>query len=262
MTTSFEKLQDGLTDLARRSEEIDRLWQTRVVELEDKVKETLSDSRLLTYQNAELERKVAQQKPEMEKVIDARLATSRKLRNAYRVIVDLAERVSCVVQVILLSPLALTFAIESQIVDGNLIQSTKEEVGEVLTEAYNSMERSQASDSSPESEETIRGRDQDRHQNSEPVTPVGRLEEPCPSTASSVADYSTTASAINSSPGSSSLSIHAPQSETSTTSEGPWQIHYSKIPGSSEGTCGPVSPNRLVQHLGLKKELVCRFSFR
>jgi hypothetical protein len=152
------------------------------------------------------------------------------------------------------------FAIEPQAVDGNGIQLTEEEIAEVLTEAFAS-DRSQAIDSSSESDGTERGQDQDRRQSSKPATPAGRLEEPHPSAAGSVADDLTNAS-INSSPGSSSFSVHGAQSQTAASSEGPWQIHYSKIPGSSEGTCGPVLPNMLVERLGLRKELVCRFSFR
>ena len=94
MTTSFSKLQVRLTDLSHRSEEVDEFWQTRVVELENTIKETVNGSRFLSKRNAELERRIAQQKPEMESAIDARMASFRKLRNAYKVIVDLADRVS------------------------------------------------------------------------------------------------------------------------------------------------------------------------
>jgi len=99
MTTSFSKLQVRLTDLSHRSEEIDESWKTRVVELEDRIKAGLHNSQFLTHQNAELERKIAQQKPEMDRAIDARLAIFRKLRNAYKVIVDLAEKVSSLAKV-------------------------------------------------------------------------------------------------------------------------------------------------------------------
>jgi hypothetical protein len=94
MNASFSKLQVRLTDLSSRSEEVDEFWQTRVVELENTIKETLNTSQFLSHQNAELERRIAQQKPEMDNAIDARLATVRKLRNAYRVIVDLANKVN------------------------------------------------------------------------------------------------------------------------------------------------------------------------
>jgi hypothetical protein len=97
MTTSFSKLQVRLTDIARRSEEVDQFWQTRVIELKNTAKATLDDCQLLAHQNAKLEHKIAQQRLEMDKAIDARIAIFRKLRNAYRVIVDLAERVSCLV---------------------------------------------------------------------------------------------------------------------------------------------------------------------
>lgn len=94
MTTSFSKLQVRLADLSRRTEQVDEFWQTRVFELENTIKETANGSRFLSQQNAELERRIAQQKPEMDNAIDARMASFRKLRNAYRVIVDLADRVS------------------------------------------------------------------------------------------------------------------------------------------------------------------------
>jgi hypothetical protein len=94
MTTSFTKLQVRLTDLSRRSEEADEFWQSRVVELENTIKETLDSSRFLSHQNAELERRIAQQKPEMDNAIDARMASFQKLRNAYKVIVDLADKVN------------------------------------------------------------------------------------------------------------------------------------------------------------------------
>lgn len=96
MTTSFLKLQVRLTDLSRRSEEDDDFWQTRAVELKNTIQETLQKSQSLSDQNAELERRIAQQKPEMDKAIDARLATVRKLRNVYRVVVDLADKVNSV----------------------------------------------------------------------------------------------------------------------------------------------------------------------
>jgi DNA-binding transcriptional regulator GbsR (MarR family) len=93
MTTSFSKLQVRLTDLLRRSEEVDEFWETRVTELENTIKETVNNTRLLTHQNVELEHRIAQQKPEMDNAIDARMASILRLSNAYRVIVDLANKV-------------------------------------------------------------------------------------------------------------------------------------------------------------------------
>lgn len=93
MNASFSKLQQRLIDLSRRSEEVEDTWQTRVIELESTVDDTLNNARHLSDLNEELKHRLAQQKPTIENAIDARSATFRKLRNAYKVIMDLAERV-------------------------------------------------------------------------------------------------------------------------------------------------------------------------
>jgi len=238
MTTSFSKLQVRLTDLSRRSEEVDEFWQTRVVELESTINETANGSRFLSQQNAELERRIAQQKPEMDNAIDARMASFRKLRNAYRVIVDLTDRMF----------------------DANGNPLTEAEFGEVIDDAL----AAEGSPSSSDSTKTIRGRGRDGNEPATKTTrsrPASRLEEPHTSTespvsaGSSIADEPTTVS-TNPSPGSSSLSIHSAELENPSSIEGPWKIQYSKIPGSSELSCGPVSPNRILKRLGGKKELL------
>jgi hypothetical protein len=116
--------------------------------------------------------------------------------------------------------------------------------------------------SSSDSDKTIRGRGR-RHNKQTTKSPRSRpislLEEPQASTERSVAHEPTTVP-TNSSTGSSSLSVHPAESENPLVVEGPWQIQYSKIPGSSELSCGPLTSNRIMKRLGGKQELVCRFS--
>lgn len=231
MTTSFLKLQVRLTDLLRRSEEDDDFWQTRAVELKNTIQETLQKSQSLSDQNAELERRIAQQKPEMDKAIDARLATVRKLRNVYRVVVDLADKIDEI----------------------NEKQLTDEEIREVITDAY----AAEGSLSASDSDATIDGRGRRQNEQTTEIAksrPPSRVEDPHTPTRSSVADELSTGP-TNSSTGSSSLSVHAAGSENPLAAEGPWQIQYSKIPGSSELSCGPVSPNRIVKHLEGRQDL-------
>lgn len=80
-----------MTDVSRRSEEHGDVWQTRLVELESQNKEYLNRANWLHQQNAQLETKVSQWKPEMDNAIDARNAAFRKLRNTRRVVRDLIE---------------------------------------------------------------------------------------------------------------------------------------------------------------------------
>lgn len=134
---------------------------------------------------------------------------------------------------------------------------TEEETREVIHDVF----AAEVSSSSSDSTTTIRGRGRD---NNEPKTalrsrPASRLEDPHTSTESSIADGSTTVS-TNSSTGSSKLSVHPAELENPLAMEGPWQVQYSKIPGSSELSCGPMSPNKIVKRLEGKNELVCRFS--
>jgi hypothetical protein len=141
---------------------------------------------------------------------------------------------------------------------------TVEEFGEVITNAF----AAEGSLSSSDSNKTIRGRDRrnnERTTESTKSSPASRLKEPHAraSTESSVADELITET--NSSTGSSistesSLSVHPAEPENPLASAGTWQIQYSKIPGSSELSCGPVSPNRILKRLEGRQELVCRFS--
>jgi len=151
-----------------------------------------------------------------------------------------------------------TPVIELQIVEGNGYQLTDEEIGEVIAEAFTSA-RPRSNSSRSDSDKTIRGRDRKPTTESAKSSPTSHVEEPHDVTGSSVADEPTTVSIMDSSTGSPSLSVHPAQSQNPVAGEGPWQIHHSKLPGSSEVAFGPISTNRLVKRLEGKQELVGSF---
>lgn len=139
--------------------------------------------------------------------------------------------------------------------DANGNPLTEEEFGEVVDDAFTAAGSSSSSDSN----KTIRGQGRDNKPTTTTAKSASLLEEPHTSTGSPVGDELTTVSA-NSSTGSPSSSIHPAELENFLAIDGPWQIQYSKIPRSSELSCGPVSTDRILKCFEGKKELVCRFS--
>jgi hypothetical protein len=77
--------------VTRRSEEHGDVWQARIIELEGQNKEYLNSAKWLRQQNAELERRVSQWKPQMDNALNARNAAFRKLKNTRKVVRDLID---------------------------------------------------------------------------------------------------------------------------------------------------------------------------
>jgi hypothetical protein len=87
------RLQARFADVLRHSGDRDEFWQARVVELENMNKDLHDHIQLLSHQNAELEHKIAQQKPEMDNALYSRQDAFRRLGHSYKVIRDLVNRV-------------------------------------------------------------------------------------------------------------------------------------------------------------------------
>lgn len=129
---------------------------------------------------------------------------------------------------------------------------TEEEIEEVVAEAA----AAEGSSSSSGSDRTLRIRDL-QHEPTEVSArsrPASHLQGH-----TSPGGSPTNEQVIVSSPssvGSSSISARTTESINSSIAEEPWHLQYTKIPGSCELSCGPVSPRTHMTRLG-KQNLVC-----
>ncbi|KAF5387633.1 hypothetical protein D9615_000572 [Tricholomella constricta] len=231
----ISRVQNRLADVARRTEAEQESWQDSVAELNKKSTELVKTAQWLTHQNHELGRKFAQQKPNLDRAIDARNAAFNKLRSARKVIRDLVnenERVA------------------SELYSNRSEDEEREEKKKLLEEAMASV--SISSDSGSES--TAR-------QRSLPTSPratsEGRRRPMKPSRPRSNSPGSHEAS----SPRASSVESSSPESLRPSPSQGAynnagdyeWNIHYGNPPGSSTMSFGPVDYSRLRQVNSLER---------
>ncbi|KAG5634162.1 hypothetical protein H0H81_003105, partial [Sphagnurus paluster] len=89
IATIVSRVESRLAAVTRQTEEQQDTWQKSLADLERESTDIVKSARWLSHQNQELERKLAQQKPELNNAIDAREASFRKLRHARKVIRDL-----------------------------------------------------------------------------------------------------------------------------------------------------------------------------
>ncbi|KAF9464358.1 hypothetical protein BDZ94DRAFT_1307889 [Collybia nuda] len=242
------RVQQRLTDVTRRSEEHGDVWKARVIELEIQNKEYFNKANWLHQQNAHLESRVAQWKPEMDNAINARNAAFRKLKNTRRVVRDLIDERGD-------DPRGGTSSVS------DAIEIKDEEITRALRDPLTNSRDSMDTDS----DKTVRG--------GRPSLPIAKSS---PTTSLRSARYGGRASArssLRSDQGgntthsdalsesfvatptqSSDLSVHPVAESLADRQE--WRVHYSKPPASASISTGPVSHSKLVRCAIIKEETV------
>lgn len=90
LANTLATVQTGLQRLAARLEETE-IQRSRYEDLKNSYDEAVNSAKWLRVQNADLEHKVEQHKPELVNALSAREAAFTKLKHARKVIRDLLE---------------------------------------------------------------------------------------------------------------------------------------------------------------------------
>ena len=90
LANTLTAVQIGLQRLAARLEETE-VQRSRYEDLQNSYDEAINSAKWLRVQNADLEHKVEQHKPELANALSAREAAFKKLKHARKVIRDLLE---------------------------------------------------------------------------------------------------------------------------------------------------------------------------
>ncbi|KAF8076594.1 hypothetical protein FPV67DRAFT_423263 [Lyophyllum atratum] len=236
VTAIIARVEQRLSNLASHTEEEHESSQRAIAELKRENAEFANRTRWLNHQKDELERRLAQQKPDLDNAIEAREASRQKLKYTRRVVRDLV--------------------IENERVAGGLPSNLTE--AEEQEEMRRALEESMAISVSSSSSSSGSARTARQHQSPLPA-PSARLdsERRHPRTeASEVGSSSTTRNRREATPPTPSSaspdeSVHPQSSQpvgTDDVDRYAWSIHYSHPPGSCTTSFGPVGYSRMLQH--------------
>jgi len=254
LSNALALVQSRLLQLAKGIEETDN-WKSRCTDLEVAYKEALTGAKWLRAQNAELERKMANHKPEVNKVLSAHEDGFQKLKHARKVIRDLLdERVTCHGDS---SISLLIFGIFKGDMKSPSAPIHQEDIDQAL---YGDLQRGEDSPST-DSDKTVRlAAAQHSQESLESGSIRAHTTRRCASEDDSL-DVESEHSVASPLPQASQISTQTPEEQSHKTRRGPqWRIHYKKPPGTSVVTDGPLSPSTLENDLSMDDNMVRRYT--
>lgn len=98
MASTLHDIQNRLQQVLNRldaRERVTETWETRQEELEKSLRDAVNSAKWLRAQNADLEVRLAQHKPELEQALLAREDSFKKLKHARKVLRDLLQERVC-----------------------------------------------------------------------------------------------------------------------------------------------------------------------
>ncbi|KAF8969476.1 hypothetical protein BDZ97DRAFT_246874 [Flammula alnicola] len=255
LAANLAESQARLHQLAARLEENEsESWESRYENLQNSYKEAVNSAKWLRAQNADLEHKVAQHRPEMDNALSAREGAFRKLGHARKVIRDLLEE---------------RRDMSSPRSKGSL---TQEEIDQALFDEFH-RDDSDSSSSSSGSQKTVRlgaNSSSPSHVQVKPITSPGpstqRSAQLSPLLPASVtsrgnilrddrseSEYSSAPSEQLESSQSLIIQALSPRQSPTSSRGSPetWRIHFKKPPGTSIIQEGPITLTRLQNSLNL-----------
>ncbi|KDR83925.1 hypothetical protein GALMADRAFT_686240 [Galerina marginata CBS 339.88] len=236
--------QSRLERLVERLEQREKAaenWETRYEDLEVSHKEAVNSAKWLRAQNMELEQKLQQHRPELDRALSAREGAFRKLKHARKVIRDLLQERGDMASPLPGSP-------------GHL---TQEDIDEVLHDDYD--DSSSSSSSAPDSDRTVRLSTVPPSQISSPHRTPSSLTQLSPLSPAIIPPRSGDAPGQLTRSPTTSESLQSLQAlvlspNSSRMSPDTWQIHFKKPPAVSVVQEGPITWTSLQNSVGLSED--------